>query len=106
MPGRETKQHNKEEKAVHKVTPAERTAVDKHFARREAKPQIRFKISKNGPGPQADLDWRPHGVMTAIWGRGPKILWDVGRSQRFLQSDISDGEVCWGDGRSHRACSA
>ena len=65
-----------------------------------------------GPSPQADLDRRPHGVMTAIWGRGPKILWDLGRPQRFLrtsgflQSDISDGEVCWGDGRSHRACSA
>jgi CheY-like chemotaxis protein len=58
-----------------------------------------------GPSPQADLGRRPHGVMTAIWGRGPKILWDFGRSQRslrtsiqmsqrFLQSDISDGEVC------------
>src|SRR6516165_8012997 len=49
-----------------------------------------------GPSPQAELDWRPHGVMTAIWGRGPKILWDVGRSQRFLQSDISDGEFFLG----------
>ena len=27
-------------------------------------------------------------------------------SKIFVQSDISDGEVCWGDGRSHRACSA
>ena len=33
MPEREKKQHNKE-KAVHKVTVAERAAVDRHFARR------------------------------------------------------------------------
>jgi|SRR6516164_3358631 hypothetical protein len=35
MPEREKKQHNKE-KAVHKVTVAERAAVDRHFARRVA----------------------------------------------------------------------
>jgi hypothetical protein len=56
MPARETKQHNKEEKTVHKVTPAERIAVNKHFARREAKPQVRLKISKNGSDPQIELD--------------------------------------------------
>ena len=60
MPARETKQHNKEqhnkEKAVHKVTPAERTAVDKHFARRESKPQVRLKISKKGNEPQIEFD--------------------------------------------------
>ena len=60
MPARETKQHNKEqhnkEKAVHKVTPAERTAVDKHFARRESKPHIRLKISKKGNEPQIEFD--------------------------------------------------
>ena len=64
MPGRETKRHNKEEKAVHKVTAAERTAVDKHFASREAKPQIRLKISKNGSGPQIELD---HPDRTVGW---------------------------------------
>jgi predicted nucleic acid-binding Zn-ribbon protein len=47
MPEREKKQHNKE-KAVHKVTVAERAAVDRHFARREAKPSVRLKVSKNG----------------------------------------------------------
>jgi hypothetical protein len=55
MPGRETKQHNKEEKTVHKVTPAERTVVDKHFARREAKPWVRFKVSKNENGQQIEI---------------------------------------------------
>src|SRR2546425_5318783 len=47
MPAREKKQHNKE-KAVHQVTVAERAAVDRHFARREAKPSVRLKVSKNG----------------------------------------------------------
>src|SRR6516164_9987824 len=56
MPGRETKQHNKEEKTVHKVTPAERIAVNKHLARREAKSQVRLKISKNRSDPQIELD--------------------------------------------------
>jgi hypothetical protein len=46
------------------VTPAERTAVDKHFARREAKPQIRLKISKNGSDPQIELD---HPDKTVGW---------------------------------------
>ena len=61
--------------------------------------------------PQSDLDHRPHGVITAIWGARSQNSF-LGRSQRFLrtsgflQSDISDGEVCWGGGRSHRACSA
>jgi hypothetical protein len=55
MPGREKKQHNKEN-AVHEVTPAERTAVDRHFARREAKPQVRLKLSKNGSDPHIEFD--------------------------------------------------
>jgi hypothetical protein len=38
------------------VTPAERIAVDKHFARREAKPSVRFKVSKDGDDPQIELD--------------------------------------------------
>src|SRR5262249_40745520 len=61
---RETKRHNKEEKAVHKVTPAERIAVDKHFARREAKPSVRYKVCKNGSDPQLALDHpnKPIGV--------------------------------------------
>jgi hypothetical protein len=56
MSGRETKRHNKEEAVHHKVTPAERTAVDKHFARREAKPSVRLKVSKDGSDPQIELD--------------------------------------------------
>jgi hypothetical protein len=55
MPEREKKQHNKE-KAVHKVTVAERAAVDRHFARREAKPSVRLKVSKNGSDPQIGFD--------------------------------------------------
>jgi hypothetical protein len=55
MAARETKQH-KEKKALHKATAAERSAVDKHFARREAKPSVRLKVSKNGSDPQIELD--------------------------------------------------
>ena len=55
MAARETKQNNKE-KALHKVTAAERTAVDKHFARREAKPSVRLKVFKNGSEPQIGFD--------------------------------------------------
>jgi len=55
MARRQTKQHNKE-KAVHEVTAAERIAVDKHFARRESKPQVRLKISKKGNEPQIEFD--------------------------------------------------
>ena len=43
-------------KAVPKVTAAERTAVDKHFARREAKPSVRLKLSKNGNVAQIGVD--------------------------------------------------
>ena len=52
---RETKQHN-EEKPVHKVTPAERTALEKFLARDKAKPSVRFKVSKNGSVPQIGFD--------------------------------------------------
>src|SRR5262245_48104103 len=55
MARRQTKQHNKE-KAVHEVTAAERIAVDKHFARREAKPSVRLKVSKNGSDPRIGFD--------------------------------------------------
>src|SRR5262249_4558019 len=55
MPGRETKRHNKEQ-AAYKVTAAERTAVDRHFARRESKPQVRLKIFKKGNEPQIEFD--------------------------------------------------
>ena len=67
MPGRETKQHNKE-KAAYKVTAAERTVVDKHFARREAMPQIRLKISKNGSVPQIELDHPDKPIGQALLG--------------------------------------
>src|SRR5215469_10022876 len=55
MARRQTKQHNKE-KAVHEVTAAERIAVDKHFARREAKPSVRLKISKSENDQQIEID--------------------------------------------------
>jgi hypothetical protein len=55
---RETKQHNKgnKEKAVYEVTAAERTTVEKHFARRAAKPSVRLKVSKNGSDPRIGFD--------------------------------------------------
>jgi hypothetical protein len=56
MSARETKKQHTEEKAVHKVTPAERIAVDNHFARRDAKPSVRFKVCKNGSDSQIELD--------------------------------------------------
>jgi len=57
MPARETKQHNKEKAAYnYKMTAPERTVVDKHFARREAKPSVRLKVSKNGSDPQFEFD--------------------------------------------------
>src|SRR5262245_3022510 len=64
MSARETKKQHTEEKAAYKATPAERIAVDKHFARREAKPQVRLKISKNGSDPQIELD---HPDKTVGW---------------------------------------
>jgi hypothetical protein len=55
---RETRQHNKgnKEKAVYEVTAAERTAVEKHFARPAAKPSVRLKVSKNGSDPRIGFD--------------------------------------------------
>jgi len=49
------KQHT-EEKVAHKMTAAERTAIERHFARREAKPSVRLKVSKNGGDLQIESD--------------------------------------------------
>jgi len=54
MAARETKRHNKENKA--EVTEAERTAIEKHRARNKAKLSVRLKVSKNGNDPQIELD--------------------------------------------------
>ena len=35
-------------------------------------------------------------VMAAIWGRGPKILWDVGRSQDFCSRILATGRFVRG----------
>jgi hypothetical protein len=61
MAARQTKQHNKEkqhtqEKAVGKVTAAERTAINKYLARRAAKPSVRYKVSKNRSDAQIRVD--------------------------------------------------
>jgi hypothetical protein len=48
MAARETKKQHTEEKAAHKVTAAELTAMEKYLARLEAKPSGRFKVSKDG----------------------------------------------------------
>jgi len=56
---RETKQHTNKQhnkKAVREATAVERTAVERHFARREAKPSVRLKVSKNGSDPQIEFD--------------------------------------------------
>jgi hypothetical protein len=65
---RVTKRHNKEneEKAVHKVTAAERTAMEKYRARLEAKPSVRLKASKNGSDPQIELDHPDEPVGLAL----------------------------------------
>jgi len=56
MSARETKKQHTEEKVVHKMTAAERTAIERHFARREAKPSVRLKVSKNRGDPQIRFD--------------------------------------------------
>ena len=68
MARRPTKQPNNE-KAVRKVTAAERSAIGKHIARLKAKSSVRLKVSKNGSDPQittirtslsaARSSWRP-----------------------------------------------
>jgi hypothetical protein len=55
MARRPTKQPNNE-KAVCKVTAAERSAIGKHIARLKAKSSVRLKVSKNGSDPQISLD--------------------------------------------------
>jgi hypothetical protein len=53
---RETKKQQTEEKAVHKVTAAERAAIERYLARCEATPSIRCKVSRNGSDLQIRLD--------------------------------------------------
>jgi hypothetical protein len=50
MAARESKKQHTEEKAVHKVTAAELTALKKYLARLEAKPSGRFTVSKDESG--------------------------------------------------------
>src|SRR5262249_24053554 len=52
----ETKKQQTEEKPVHKVTAAERAAIKNYLARLQAKPSVRFKVSKNGSVPQIEFD--------------------------------------------------
>ena len=56
MSARETKKQHTEEKAVYEMTAAERTAIERHFARREAKPSVRLKVSRNGSDLQIGFD--------------------------------------------------
>jgi hypothetical protein len=56
MAARESKKQHTEEKAVHKVTAAELTALKKYLARLEAKPSGRFKASKDGSNWQIGFD--------------------------------------------------
>jgi hypothetical protein len=68
MAARQTKQHNKE-KAVHKVTAAERAAIQKYLARDAAKPSVRFKVSKNGSDPEIGID-HPNEVVGDVLVKG------------------------------------
>jgi hypothetical protein len=58
MAASKTNQHNKEnkEKSVYKPTAAERTAVEKYFARNQAKPSVRVKFSRNERVTQLEFD--------------------------------------------------
>jgi hypothetical protein len=56
MPARETKKEHTEEKAVHKVTAAELTAMEKYLARLKAKPSGKFRVSKDGSNSQIGFD--------------------------------------------------
>jgi hypothetical protein len=56
MSARETKKQRTEEKAVHEMTATERVAMEKYFARCEATPSIRYKVSKNGSDLHIRLD--------------------------------------------------
>ena len=58
MAARETNQHDKENKetAVYEPTAAERTAVEKYFARNETKPSVRVKFSRNERVTQLEFD--------------------------------------------------
>jgi hypothetical protein len=84
MPERETKQRNKE-KAVHKVTAAERTAADKHLARREAKPSVRLKVSKNASDPQIRFDHPDEQIGQALVMEALALTAYTNRRRRILQ---------------------
>ena len=53
MTTRETKQNDEE---VHQLTAAERRAVSKYLARSQAKPSVRFNVSKNAGGTKIEPD--------------------------------------------------
>jgi hypothetical protein len=83
MAARQTKQHNKE-KAVHKVTAAERAAIQKYLARDAANPSVRFKVSKNGSDPEIGID-HPDGLVGQVLVNG--ILASADRD--FVQGIVS-----------------
>ncbi len=83
MAARQTKQHNKE-KAVHKVTAAERAAIQKYLARDAANPSVRFKVSKNGSDPEIGID-HPNEVVGDVLVKG--ILASADR--HFVQGIVS-----------------
>ena len=56
MAAREMKKQDTEQKAVHEMTAVERAATERHFARCEATPSIRCKVSRNGSDLQIELD--------------------------------------------------
>jgi hypothetical protein len=82
MPGKETKQHNKE-KAVPEVTAAERAAMQKYLARSAARPPVRFKVSKNGSDLQIEIDHPDKPIGQAL----------VMEALASVDSDFLDGIV-------------
>jgi hypothetical protein len=56
MAAKKTKKPHTEEKAVHRVTAAEVTAIKKYLARLEAKPSGRFRVSKDGTNLRIGFD--------------------------------------------------
>jgi len=101
MSARETKKQHTEEKAVHKVKAAERTAMEKYLARLEAKPSARFRVSKDGSNWQIGFDHPDQLVGRALvmgvdlrhspfdtWA-GRRPFWNnvLNRTPRWFQED-------------------
>ena len=82
MAARETKKQHTEEKAVYEMTAAERTAIERHFARREAKPSVRLKVSRNGSDLQIAPILRDLESSRRLCFKSGKIFFYCGKFRR------------------------